>query len=80
MKNGLIEARFLLAPSRFAPWRPRLAGGRQVFVTVNGDLIHDCHGLPVDADFFGTFPTGDGVRGGVMRSWFFVTDGNEVRA
>jgi len=51
--------------------------GDAVFVTLYGDLVHDCHGLPVDADFFGSFPSGDGVRGGVFRSWFLVTAGRE---
>jgi hypothetical protein len=52
--------------------------GDTVYVTVYGDLIHDCHGLPVDADFFGTFPTGDGIKGGVLRSWFFVSERKEA--
>jgi hypothetical protein len=52
--------------------------GDTVFVSLLGDLIHDCHGLPVDANFFGTLPTGDGVMGGVLRSWFFVTDRKEA--
>jgi len=56
---------------------PRLVGDT-VYVTVYGDLIHDCHGLPVDADFFGTFPTGDGIKGGVLRSWFFVSERKEA--
>ncbi|MEO5851908.1 MAG: hypothetical protein ABIQ15_05295 [Nocardioides sp.] len=54
--------------------------GDTVFVTLLGDLVHDCHGLPVDADFFGSFPSGDGVLGGVLRSWFFVTDRKEAGA
>lgn len=54
--------------------------GDTVYVTLLGDLIHDCHRLPVDADFFGTFPTGDGVKGGVLRSWFFVTESKEAGA
>jgi hypothetical protein len=54
--------------------------GDTVFVTLLGDLVHDCHGLPVDADFFGSLPSGDGVRGGVLRSWFFVTDRKEAGA
>ncbi|MFF0097531.1 hypothetical protein ACFYSF_47715 [Streptomyces canus] len=52
---------------------PKLVGDT-VFVTVLGDLIKDCHGIPVDADFLGTFPTGDGIKGGVLRSWFSVTE------
>ena len=56
---------------------PKLVGD-VVYVTVYGDLIHDCHGLPVDADFFGAFPSGDGVKGGVFRSWFFVGTKQEV--
>jgi hypothetical protein len=59
---------------------PRSLAGDTVFVTLLGDLIHDCHGLPVDADFFGSLPSGDGVRGGVLRSWFFVTDREEAGA
>jgi hypothetical protein len=47
--------------------------GETVFVTVYGDLIHDCHGLPVDADYLGSFPTGNGIKGGVFRSWFTVS-------
>ncbi|MEU8243904.1 hypothetical protein AB0C07_37090 [Actinoplanes missouriensis] len=47
--------------------------GETVFVTVYGDLIHDCHGLPVDADYLGEFPTGNGIKGGVFRSWFTVS-------
>lgn len=54
--------------------------GDTVFVTLLGDLVHDCHGLPVDADFFGSFPSGDGVLGGVLRSWFYVTDRKEAGA
>jgi hypothetical protein len=82
--NG-CEAVFTLHPDALRePERPerrarvRALVGDTVFVTVNGDLIHDCHGLPVDADFFGSFPSGDGVKGGVLRSWFFVTDGKEA--
>jgi hypothetical protein len=59
---------------------PRSLAGDTVFVTLLGDLIHDCHGLPVDADFFGSLPSGNGVRGGVLRSWFFVTDREEAGA
>jgi hypothetical protein len=47
--------------------------GDTVFVTIFGDLIHACNGLPVDADYFGSLPSGDGRKGGVFRSWFEVT-------
>ena len=50
--------------------------GNTVFVTLYTDLIHDCHGLAVDGDFFGSFPTGNGVQGGVFRSWFFLGSGD----
>ena len=79
---GGREAVFTISPNLLrgsGRWgSARTLVGDTVFVTLLGDLIHDCHGLPVDADFFGTFPTGDGVRGGVLRSWFFVTDRKEA--
>lgn len=75
------EAVFTIDPdalrvSRRHGGRPSIVGDA-VFVTVYGDLIHDRNGLPVDADFFGSFPTGDGIKGGVFRSWFVVSDGYE---
>jgi hypothetical protein len=81
VENG-CEAVFTIHPDRFDGPKGR-RGARKlvndtVFVTVNGDLIHDCHGLPVDADFFGTWPSGDGIKGGVLRSWFFVSDRKEA--
>lgn len=80
VENG-CEAVFTIDPDMLRESRrrggTRKLFGDTVFVTVLGDLIHDCHGLPVDADFFGAFPTGDGVKGGVLRSWFFVTDGKK---
>jgi hypothetical protein len=81
VENG-SEAIFTLNPNVL--YRQRRGGGPSrlvgdtVFVTLYGDLIHDCNGLPVDADFFGSFPTGDGIKGGVLRSWFFVSDGKET--
>jgi len=73
---GDREAVFTIDPEELrASWRhggPPSIVGDAVYVTLYGDLVHDCHGLPVDADFFGSFPTGDGVRGGVFRSWFLV--------
>ena len=81
VENG-CEAVFTIDPDVLAASNRRGGGPRlvndTVFVTVYGDLIHDCHGLPVDADFFGSFPTGDGIKGGVLRSWFFVTEGKEA--
>ena len=81
VENG-CEAVFTIHPDRFRGPDGR-RGARKlvndtVFVTVNGDLIHDCHGLPVDADFFGTLPSGYGIKGGVLRSWFFVSDRKEA--
>ena len=51
----------------------RKLANETVFITIYGDLIHDCNDQPVDADFFGTIPSGDGRKGGVFRSWFEVT-------
>ena len=77
LDNG-CEAVFTIDPdalrvSRRYGGRPSIVGDA-VYVTIYGDLIHDRRGLPVDADFFGTFPTGDGIKGGVFRSWFVVSD------
>nr|WP_221382021.1 hypothetical protein [Actinoplanes polyasparticus] len=65
-----------LRVSRRRDGQPGIVGDA-IFVTLYGDLVHDCHGRPVDADFFGSFPSGDGVRGGVFRSWFLVTGAKE---
>ncbi|WP_433830973.1 hypothetical protein ACQP2E_12275 [Actinoplanes sp. CA-015351] len=73
---GEREAVFTIDPDELQARRkgghPGIVG-ETVFVTVYGDLIHDCHGLPVDADYLGSFPSGNGVKGGVFRSWFTVS-------
>jgi hypothetical protein len=79
VENG-CEAVFTIAPGQVRSPKRTVAPlvGDTVFVTVLGDLIHDCNGLPVDADFFGSFPSGDGVQGGVLRSWFTVGNRQET--
>jgi hypothetical protein len=55
--------------------RGRNLGNNVVYVTLHCDFILDCHGNPVDGNFLGArFPTGNGVRGGVFKSWFSVED------
>ena len=45
--------------------------GRELFVEVNGDFILDFRGLAVDGNLLrGRLPSGDGVEGGLFRSWF----------
>ena len=46
-----------------------------VHVTLLCDFLEDCHGNPVDGDHLrGRLPTGNGVAGGVFRSWFKVVE------
>jgi hypothetical protein len=52
--------------------RPRLEN-TTVYVTLYCDFVLDCHGNPVDGDHLrGLRPTGNGVEGGVFKSWFDI--------
>ena len=60
-------------PARRGTWRPGLQG-QFVLVTLLCDFILDCHGHPVDGDHLrGRLPSGNGLPGGVFRSWFTVS-------
>lgn len=49
-----------------------------VHVTLLCDFLEDCHGNPVDGDHLGgRLPTGNGVAGGVFRSWFKVVEDHD---
>jgi hypothetical protein len=50
--------------------------GSTVYVTLLADFVLDCHGLPVDGDHLrGLLPSGNGLPGGVFRSWFTLGHG-----
>jgi hypothetical protein len=53
---------------------PRGIVGSDVYVTLYCDFVLDCHGNPVDGNHWkGRLPpSGNGVRGGVFRSWFRI--------
>ena len=58
---------------RRGQWRSSLRGA-YIVVTLLCDFILDCHGNPVDGDHLGgRLPSGNGVPGGVFRSWFAVS-------
>jgi hypothetical protein len=68
------RAVFTIDPDYLDP-RGKNLGNNVVYVTLLCDFILDCHGNPVDGNFLGArFPTGDGVRGGVFKSWFTVEE------
>ena len=68
------RAVFTIDPDYLGP-RGRNLSNNQVYVTLHCDFVLDCHGNPVDGTFLGArFPTGNGVRGGVFKSWFSVEE------
>lgn len=49
--------------------------GSTVYITLLADFVLDCHGRAVDGDHVGgRLPSGNGIPGGVFRSWFTVED------
>lgn len=56
---------------------PRSIIGSNVYITLYCDFVPDCHGNPVDGDHrWGRLPSGNGLPGGVFRSWFRIVDGD----
>jgi hypothetical protein len=64
---------FTIVPNLIDPRRRNNINNSVIFVTLECDFLLDCHDNPVDGNHLGgELPSGDGVAGGVFKSWFRV--------